>query len=489
MSNIPQNTQLSSQRQYVFLPKWITSKAIGLYFALLIVVSGAFMQYALPWYYMLAGVVGVFSFFYVGNLLSKRWVLIRSSKRYEGRLFWIGFIVRLVYVVFIYTLFQNIYGDAFGFEFGDALFYDDMAQEFARQYSRGNFHFYDTYHKYSGSSDVADMGYALYLGFIYWFTGNSILISRIIKCILSAFTAVLVYRLAKRNFGEQVARLAGLFCMLWPNFWYYCGTSLKETEMVFLVALFVEQADQMFRSKKFTVWKVVPILLIAGAIFFIRTPLAIVTIMALLFTITMSSTRVVNWSKRIIIGVLAISLVGVTMGNRIQEEASDLLSRAGTEQKGNMEWRSTRANGNRFAKYAGAAVFAPLIFTIPFPTMVDTPGQDIQKLNNGSNYAKNVMSGILIFALFSLLLSGEWREHMLPLSLMLGYIVVLVMSSFAQSERFHQPAMPFAMMFSAYGISLIGNNPRYKRWFNIWLLFIFVVCVGWQWFKLRGRGM
>jgi hypothetical protein len=33
-----------------------------------------------------------------------------------------------------------------------------------------------------------------------------------------------------------------------------------------------------------------------------------------------------------------------------------------------MEWRSTRVGGNSFAKYATAGVFAPLIFTIPFPT-------------------------------------------------------------------------------------------------------------------------
>jgi hypothetical protein len=40
----------------------------------------------------------------------------------------------------------------------------------------------------------------------------------------------------------------------------------------------------------------------------------------------------------------------------------------GDYQKDNMEWRGEREGGNEFAKYAGVTVFAPLIFTIPFPT-------------------------------------------------------------------------------------------------------------------------
>lgn len=34
------------------------------------------------------------------------------------------------------------------------------------------------------------------------------------------------------------------------------------------------------------------------------------------------------------------------------------------------ERRGEREGGNELAKYAGAAVFAPLIFTIPFPTEI-----------------------------------------------------------------------------------------------------------------------
>lgn len=480
----------------VFFPKWLTNKAIGLYFVVLLAASAMFFSRALSWYWMAAGMVEILAFFYLGNSLSKTWhpTKLHRSKLFEKRLFWGSFAVRSVYVLLIYTVFMMVYGDPFGFENMDAAYYDGLGQFVASLISEGNFHFFSQIDKMSGGRiDMSDMGYGTYLGFLYFVSWNSVLFVRLVKCLLSAFTCVLLYRLARRNFDEETARLAGIFCMLWPNFWYYCGCQLKEVEMVFLCVLFVEQADQMLRSSKITFWKLFPVLLIAAAMFTVRTPLAVVMILALLFTIVMSSTRVVSWGKRILIGLLALGLIGVTMGNRLQEEAKELVETVQSNQQAtNMEWRAQRENGNSFAKYAGAAVFAPLIFTIPFPTMVETPQQELQKLLHGGNFVKNVMSGVLIFTMFMLLLSGDWRKYMLPLSLMLGYLVVLVLSEFAQSERFHQPAMPFEFMFMAYGIAYLQQSPKrkqYQRWFYLWLAFVFVANIGWQWFKLAGRGM
>jgi 4-amino-4-deoxy-L-arabinose transferase-like glycosyltransferase len=329
------------------------------------------------------------------------------------------------------------------------------------------------------------------VGFIYWLTGNSIIVVRLLKCVLSSITVLLIYRISKRNFDDQTARVAAIICALWPNFWYYCAVHLKETEMVFLGVLFVEQADQMLRSRQFTAWKIVPILLIAAAIFTVRTPLGLVAILSLVFSVVMSSQRVVSWGKRIIVGFLAILLVVVVAGNVIQEKSEELFKQAqGDQQQRNMEWRGERENGNAFARYAGKSVFAPLIFTIPFPSMTRPyEGQDVQQLLNGGNFVKNILSGFTIFAMVMLLISGKWREHLLPLSFLLGYLVVLTMSTFAQSERFHQPVMPFELMFAAYGLSVAVTKKKYKRWFMYWCALMFLACIAWNWFKLAGRGL
>lgn len=474
-------------------PKWLAQYAIVTYILALMVVSFMYSSYSLPWYYMLSGVVAVMVFFLYGSTAIKDTSLdkIRKESRFEKRIFLIAFIPRVIWMFLIYTIFMNSYGNAFGFENADATYYDTLGQFVAGLIENGNFHFYDEISHYGGNDDIADMGYGIYVGFVYWLTGNSIIAVRLLKCVWSSLTVVLIYRLAKRNFGEQTARIAAIFCALWPNFWYYCGTHLKETEMVFLGVLFVEQADQMLRSRQFTAWKIIPVMLIGAALFTLRTPLALVAFLSLIFSVVMSSSKVVNWGKRIIVGALAIALIGVTMGNRIQEQARMLTEQAQSGyQKGNMDWRAEREHGNAFAKYAGAAVFAPMIFTLPFPTMVRPfDGQNVQQLLNGGNFTKNIISGFTIFALITLLISGKWREHLLPLSFLLGYLVVLAVSAFAQSERFHQPAMPFEFMFAAYGLSIAVTKKKYKRWFTYWCALIFIAAIAWNWFKMAGRGL
>lgn len=488
----PHRKNAAAQAKAIF-PKWLSQYPLVVYLLALVVVTFMYSEYSLPWYYMLSGMVAVGVFFFYGSTAIKGTSLdkIRKESRFEKRIFLIAFVPRVIWMFLIYTIFMQNYGDAFGFENADANTYHTIAQEISAGLRNGHVNYESVF----GGMDLSDRGYGTYLGFVYFLSGDSVLVSRIVKCLLSSMTVILLYRLAKRNFDTQTARISAIFCALWPNFWYYCGCQLKEVEMVFLAVLFIEQADQMFRSRQFTAWKVVPVLLIAGAMFTFRTVLGMVALLALVFSAVMSSTRVVSWGKRIVVGFLAVLLIGVAAGNRIEEKAQELVETArGNTQSENMEWRANRkdASGNtqKFARYASKSVFAPLIFTIPFPTMVRPfEGQEVQQLLNGGNFIKNAISGLTIFALFTLLLSGKWREYLFPLSFMLGYILVLVMSVFAQSERFHQPAMPFEMMFAAYGLSIAVTNKKYRRWFLYWCGIMFVAALAWNWFKLAGRGL
>ena len=489
---MPMPRPMLGQRK--LFPDWLTRNAIIVYVLALAVVTLMYNTYALPWYYMLSGVMSIVIFFFYGSHLAVRLSPLRMHRErvFEQRIFLIAFIPRVLWMFLIYYLFMQNYGDAFGFENGDATYYDEMGTFVSDMISKGQFNFVsEIAHWNGGRDDISDMGYGIYVGLVYYLTDNSIITVRLLKCIWSSLTVLLIYRLAKRNFSPQTARIAAIFCALWPNFWYYCGVHLKETEMVFLCVLFVEQTEQMLRSRQFTVWKVIPILIIAAIIFTFRTVLAIVLILALLFTIIMSSSRVVRWGKRIIVGLLAVALVGVIAGDTISEQTSELIEEVRSDkQVKNMEWRANRENGNAFAKYASTAVFAPLIFTIPFPTMVEPfKGQEVHELLNGGNFVKNILSYFTIFAMVILLLTGRWREHLLSLSFLLGYLLVLTMSTFAQSERFHQPVMPFEFMFAAYGLSIAVTKSKYKRWFTYWCGLMFIAAIAWNWFKLAGRGL
>lgn len=509
---MPPNWGMMHGRAKEVFPSWLLRNTLVVYVIALAIVTIIYSSYSLPWYYMLSGIVSVLVFFGYGYKLANSTTItkLRSEKRFEQRIFWVAFVPRVAFMLLLYTIFQRTYGDAFGFENADAVYYNNLGQFVASLIGEGNFHFQSEITQWNGGhDDISDMGYGIYVGLIYWLTGSgdvlsnssvfgagavtnpiSILAVRLIKCVLSSLTVLLIYRLAKRNFDDRTARIAAIFCALWPNFWYYCSGHLKEVEMVFLAVLFVEQADQMLRSRQFTAWKVIPVLLIAAAIFTVRTPLGLVALLALVFSVVMSSSRVVTWGKRIIVGILAVALIGVTAGNRLAERARGLLESQANQQETGMNWYASRSNGNIFAKYGGTAVFAPMIFTLPFPTMVRPfEGQNVQQLLNGGNFVKNVISFFTILALVGLLISGKWRDHLLPLSFMLGYLVVLAMSSFAHSERFHQPSMPLELMFAAQGLSIALTDKKYRRWFTYWSILIFIVVFAWNWFKLAGRGL
>ena len=467
-----------------YFPKYYTDRAMYVYFALLLCVPVIF-GYPMEWYFWIFGIVEVVGFFYFAHQLPIAWKNY-SPKVFTKKLFTTALIIRVIYVVFSYWFYNEMTGTPFEFGAADVEFYNEMGQYGHQCLSNGEWNLLSKFDAYAKMA-LSDSGYPIYLSFIYWIFDDSILITRIIKCFWSAWTCVLVYKLASRDFGESVGRMAAIFCMMMPNFIYYCGIHLKETEMVFLIVLFAERADYAMRAQQLD-WKALIIALLAACfLFMFRTALAAVAMIALAVTLMLSSKKVLSLRKKIAIGAFVVLAMFATVGNQLMAEAEELLAQSESNQEKAMEWYANRKGGNKLAQYAGAAVFAPMIFTIPFPTMVETPNQENQRMIHGGNYVKNITSAFTIFALFCLLMSGNWRKHVLILSVCCGYLVVIALSAFAHSERFHLPALPFSLILAALGISLLSN--KQKKWFNYWLILIFVANIAWAWYKLKGRGL
>lgn len=459
-----------------YFPKFFSNKAILCYIITLAIVSFAFMSRVMPFQFMMFGLVEVFLFFYCGSNLTRNWRKY-SPRNFTKRLYFLALVVRIIYVVFMYFYYIEMTGrpnmyypaDEFMYEYYGELMASDGFNEFWRQIK---------------NIGLSDRGYPIWMGFVYGAFGPHVLSDRIAKCFLDAFGCVLLYKLGKRNFGEFTGRMAGIFYLFIPNAWYYCALSLKEAVMGFLVVLFVERGDFVIHSRKIEIKDLlVPALVILLAFTF-RTALGAVLFAALVTAIVLSSKKQLEGWKKVLYGLVFASWMMMTVGVEIIEETEELWAGRTENQSVGYEWRSET---NSFAQYASAAVFAPMIFTIPFSSMVYVAGQENQMLLNGANFIKNIMSGFVIFALFSLLLSGEWRKHVLPLAVTGGYLVVLVFSNFAHSERFHFPVMALELMFAAYGISLVKN--KQKKWYNLWVIFICLVNIAWAYVKLAGRGL
>ena len=490
-NRIANNAKYSLQaNRLVIAPKAITNTAMLTYLLAMIGCIVAYSSHIMPVKWWIFGLVSVLGFFAFANRQTKLWLNTRPMA-FTKKLFWSAFALRAVWVLVSYWLYYEWTGTHFSIGAADERDYHELALYGSRLLSEGNFNLYTNISSYGGNVLFSDMGYPIYLSIIYWIFGDSILIARIIKAALSAWISVLIYKLASRNFGESTGRVAGIFCMLMPNLIYYCSFQLKEVEMVFLAMLFVERADWLLRQPKLKLMPTVAVMLIPLALFTIRTALAATLVMAFFCALLLTTGRVSGLGKRIVLSVAALGFVIVMIftSTSIGDDVKQMWNTRGSTQQSNMEWRTTRDNGNKFAKYASATVFAPMIFTIPFPTMTETPHQENQKMIHGGNFVKNILSYFTIMALIIMLFSGAWRKHVLPIAVLCGYLVVLVFSSFAQSERFHQPILPLIMMFAAVGVSLIKENPWIKRYFNYWCVLIFLAALGWNWFKLAGRGM
>ncbi|MBN2766677.1 MAG: hypothetical protein JXR27_09920 [Paludibacteraceae bacterium] len=462
-----------------YFPKYFTSKAITLYLAALMVVSVLFMNMAMSVIWWVFGIVEVAGFFYFSNQLTRKWANY-SENTFSKKLFRTGLVLRIVWVFFSYFFYLAMTGEPYEFSAADVKVYQAVGTQLA-QFG------FEKYESVFWGMGISDRGYGTYLGLLYMVFGNGVIIPRLIKAALGAFAAVLIYRVASRNFGEEAGRMSGIFYMLMPNLIMYTGSHLKEAEMVFLTVAFIERADYIIRSKSYNFINIAVPIVLAGLLFLFRTVLGATALFSLMTAILMSGNKVLNMGKRTVLAVWIGLAMIYLVGGKIATEIEQVWESRGENQKASMEWRATREGGNQFAKYATGAVFAPMIFVIPFPTMVETPGQENQRLINGGNYVKNILAFFTMFALFLLIKEGKWRDHLLIGSFTIGYLVVIALSAFAQSERFHQPALPFILVFAAYGISRADNKT--KRHYTIWLAFIFVALIGWSWFKLAGRGL
>ena len=424
--------------------------------------------------------------------MSKSWATV-GEKRFLRNIFIAGVLVRIGWVLYCFFVFNpghfsNTFGDP-----ADTGWYMDFAKDLAK-WIRGESEFSLSRVIEINGAAIDDTGYPMWLGIGYaiWGDWSDVFMPFMVKCIVGGYCAISIYRVANRHFGMGAARLAAIFVALNPNMIYWCGNMFKEADMVFLVCLAVDNFDRVLSSgKRYTFKALMPGVLAGLALMFFRTALGLVFFLAVFAHIVMASNRVMSTGKKIITGVLVGLVLAVAMGDRIRTQSQELLETAQSDmQAQNMEHRARSKGGNSFARYAGKTVFAPLIFTIPFPTFNQAnEGQLLQVQTSGGSYIKNIFSFFVMLVMFMMLISGEWRRHVFILAYTMGYLMVLVMSNFAQSGRFHMPIWPMLMLFAAYGVQMAKGNGKMRRGYIIVLVLEVVVCLAWNWFKLKGRGM
>ncbi|MCQ2319881.1 MAG: glycosyltransferase family 39 protein [Bacteroidales bacterium] len=462
-----------------FFPKIIANKGLVLYVVSLLTVSIAFNSFAMPFMWMLLGVAEVSLFFVLAPKLSKEWQS-KSVKDFTRNLFWIAVLLRVVWVVFSYYFYLSQTGQPFEYGSADAIGYHDEADWLA--YENWNY-IWDFL--FASRSSYSDSGYPFYLTVLYKIFGHNIMLARLLKTVYSAFTCVLLYKLASRTINEQVGRMVGVMAMLMPNLIIYCGLHLKETEMLLLVVAFLERTDFVLRSRKITIWNILCPLLLATAMFTFRTVLGALALFSFITALVFSPNRVMKKERKAVVAVWVVLAIVVLAGGTIMTEVESVWQGRGENQNAKRMEQTLR--GNQWAKYATGTVMAPMIFVLPFSTMVDT-GQENQMVLHGGNYVRNFMGVFVLITLYVVLFKKKnWRDFSLVGSFVIGYLGIISTTGFANSERFLLPGLPCLIIMWAYGVSEL--TPKSIKFVKYWYVIVLIMEIGWAYFKIGSRGL
>lgn len=462
-----------------FFPKVIANRAIAVYLASLALVSVFFVGYRMQWGFVLTGIIYVTGFFLLTNRWSETWRVF-PEKRFVRNLFYMALGIRLAWVFISYYYYTAMTGQPFEFGAADSIGYHDEAAWLAGS----NWSFVWDY--YFGSFGISDVGYPFYLTIIYKLVGPVVIIPRILKALISAYTCVLMYRISQRTFGEETGRMVGIMAALMLNLIIYCGYHLKETEMLFLEVAFLERADYMLRSHKTTFWNVLIPSLLALSMFFFRTVLGTVAVFSLATAVLLSNTPSMKrgW-KRVTLICWGVLCLLVLSGGTIMTEIEGYWER----KEENLEKKRLEQTlrGNQWAQYATGAVMAPMVFVLPFSTMVDVAGQYGQQEKHGGNYVRNFMGFFAILGIYEALRRKKWRDFALIGSFVIAYLGIVSVSGFNNSERFLLPGFPCLIMIWAYGISTLRKNTF--KLLTPWCLLVVAMEFAWAYFKLGSRGL
>lgn len=464
-----------------FFPKPIATRAIVIYLVSLAIVSVVFYNYMMLFGYMVLGITWVTGFFLLTHKWSVEWRKI-PEKVFIQKLFWIAAGIRLVWVIVSYFYYNSVTGGPFEIDAADSMGYHEEAVWLAgSDWSMAWWYYFG-----EGAHGVSDIGYPLYLTVLYKIFGPVIIIPRLIKVFLSAYTCVLLYKVSERTFGQDVGRIAGIVCVLMPNFVIYCGYHLKETEMIFLEVAFLDRADYLIRSSKYKFWDVFFASLLALSLFFFRTVLGAAAGFSLATGVLLSNVPSMKrgWKRAALVGwgVLCVAVLGggtiMTELEGYWEEKDDNTERKREEQV---------SRGNQWAKYATSSVMAPLVVVLPFSTMVNVDGQYAQQTKHSGNYIRNFMGFFVLLAFYESFRQKKFREFAMVGSFVITYLGIVSLSGFSNSERFLLPGLPGLIMIWAFGVSSLRKETF--KMFNPWCVVVVLMEVGWAYFKLGSRGL
>jgi 4-amino-4-deoxy-L-arabinose transferase-like glycosyltransferase len=455
---------------------------IGLYLAALLTVSLAFRSHALQLKWMLWGVGEVLFFFVLTAVFYPRWKS-AETKKFKHKVFWTALGIRVVYAFVM--CYYYYWETGIGFEYGacDSVEYHSAGVLFSR-YLRAGYVSYIFQYLKGYAMGYSDHGYILWLTLIYSIFGRSWLVPRLFKALMHAYLCIVVWKLGSRTFGERTGRLAAVMCVFMPILIQTCGLHTKEAEMIFLSILALERMDYLIRSKKYTFWNILVPILLTGLSFSFRTIIGMCLIFAFLVFVLLSSRNLVGKKGKIIISASVVVVFLVFLFSPVGSEMRNIYRWKFTDLKYQSE--KYESMGMKHGELAQSWILAPGAFVLPLSPMVEE-SPDNNKMLHGSTYVKNFLAFFAMLAIVIVFRQKKWRDFSLIGAYELSYLAIIMFSFAANSERFHEPAVPLLIVMAAYAMTHLRRKDL--KLFYVYCGVLFVALIAWNWLKLSARSL
>ncbi len=363
--------------------------------------------------------------------------------------------------------------------------------------------------------------YPYFLALLYWISGGSILISKLLQVLLSAGTAWFIYRLADRLFNQKAAIFAGFIYAFYGILVFYEAMFLIPALFLFLVVWAMYRVIAYQDSQSWKSW------LLTGIIFglaAVSRPNVLIVIPFLMLWLFFISKKSDTWFKRtrtpvILLAGVVLMIVPVTLRNIIVAGEPILISSQGginlylgnnTEADGltmlmpevsldeSVGWEQFQGITRRIAEEeTGRRLSESELSSFwtgkAIDFMVDHPGQFVSLLWKKSVYLlsgfensdnidiyrhrkKSLVYRVLvwdkpIYFPFGILLPltfvgiyitrADFRK-LLPIYIfMVAYIPSIIL--FLVTSRHRLPLVPFMIILAAGGLVALGQSLRKQR--------------------------
>lgn len=464
------------------LARHIALCGIGVYLLAMVTVRLAFAGHALQPKWVLWGIGEVLFFFLLTTVVYPRWKD-DDPKRFSRKVFLTALAIRTVYAFAMCYYYYWETGIGFEYDAADSRWYHDTGVLLSLYLREGRIAYIFGYLRHS-TMGFSDQGYALWLALVYTLFGRSWLAPRLLKALMGAYLCILLHKLGSRTFGERTGRLAAVMCVFMPFLIQICGVHTKEAELIFVSLFALERMDWLIRSKRYTLWNIlVPILLTALAFGF-RTIVGISLIFAFLVFIILSPSALVPRRTRFVALAATAAVFLVFLLTPIGREMR-VIYRVRLREI-NHQSEQYEAMGLKHSQLAKSWYLAPGAFVLPLSPMVEeSPNHN--KMIHGSTYVKNFLGFFAMLAIVIAIRQRRWRDFSLIGAYELTYLTFIMFSFAANSERFHEAAIPLIVLMSAYAMTHLRHKDL--RWFHAYCVVLFAALLFWNWLKLSARGL